>query len=180
MKKTILALVILFSCITANAQWFPFGEVNVNHYGIAFQGGALGLGKDVTRAAFGANLLVYGVYLDALYASPQHRNDPKMSVWDDNSAFSIHLGYQIPVLEFLRIIPFAGYANFSKGVTDGRDYSYEYSTTSKRWMVNNKYTKDWQKGYFDAGGSIVINLGPVNIFLTGTMCSVYGGIGLEM
>lgn len=27
--------------------------------------------------------------------------------------------------------------------------------------------------------NLVVNLGPENIFVTGTMCSVYGGLGLE-
>lgn len=179
MKKTVLSLAILFSCLTASAQWFPFADVNFGHAGIAFQGGALGLGKEVTRAAFGANLLVYGVYIDALYAGPQHKHDPKLDTWDDNNAISVHLGYQIPIIEYVRIIPIVGYAQVSKGITDGTDYNVEYSTSSRSWLVNNKYTKTWKEGYFDAGGSIVVNIGPANIFLTGTMCSVYGGIGVE-
>ena len=179
MKKIVLALAILLSGITAKAQIFPFAEVDFGHFGIAFQAGAIGIGKEVTRAAFGANLLAYGVYLDFLYAGPQHKSDPKVDIWNDSSGYSVHLGYQIPITEYLRIIPFAGYAEVNRGVTDGTDYSYEYSTTNKRWNVNNKYTKDWRAGGFDAGGSLVINIGPANIFLTGTMSSAYGGIGVE-
>jgi len=37
MKKTILSLAILFSCLTASAQWFPLADVNFGHAGIAFQ-----------------------------------------------------------------------------------------------------------------------------------------------
>lgn len=180
MKKIFLAMVILLGSVTANAQnWFPVADVNAHHFGFGIQGGSLGMGKEVTRAAFGANFLAYGIYLDCLYASPQHRSDPKMAVWDDNSGFSIHLGYQVPILEWLRIIPIIGYAEVSKGTTDGTDYNYEYSTSSHRWIINNKYTKTWKDGGFDAGGSLVVNVGPVNIFVTGTMCSVYGGIGVE-
>ena len=179
MKKTLLALAILLFSITANAQWFPFDDVNRNFYGGAIQGGALGLGKEVTRAAFGANVLAYGVYLDVLYCGPQHAHDPKKDVWDDSSGFSLHAGYQIPILEFLRVIPLVGYAEVNRGVTDGTDYSLDYNSSSKQWLIRNKYTKNWKDGGFDAGGSVVINIGPVNIFLTGTMCSVYGGIGAE-
>lgn len=179
MKKMILAVALLLTGMTANAQWFPFRDVNTTHYGVGFHGGALGLGKEVTRAAFGVNALAYGVYLDFLYNSPQHRHDPKMDVWNDSSVFSLHIGYQIPILEFLRIIPIVGYAEVNKGVTDGTQYSYEYSSGSKQWLVYNKYTKEWKDGGFDAGGSLVVNIGPVNIFVTGTMSSVYGGVGVE-
>ena len=180
MKKIFLAMVILLGCLTANAQnWFPVGEVNAHHFGFGIQAGSLGMGKEVTRFGLGANLLAYGVYLDGLYSAPEHRSDPKMGVWDDSSAFSVHIGYQVPILEWLRIIPIIGYAEVSRGTTDGTDYNYEYSTSSHQWIINNKYTKSWKNGGFDAGGSLVVNLGPVNLFVTGTMSSVYGGIGVE-
>ena len=178
MKKTILVLAILLGSISANAQWLPVGEVNFKHYGVGFQAGALGLGKEVTRFAIGANVLAYGVYMDFLYSAPQHAHDPKVTLWDDNSGYAIHVGYQIPILTFLRVIPIIGYAEVNKGITDGTKYSYDYSVTDKRWVINNEYTKTWDDGGFDAGGSVVLNIGKVNVFVTGTMSSVYGGVGV--
>ena len=180
MKKALLTLAILFTCISANAQWFPFKDVNIGHFGMGIHGGVLGLGKEVTRAAFGANALVYGVYLDVLFNEPEHLHVPKPEVWkDDTQAFSIHIGYQIPILEYLRIIPIVGYAEVSKGDTDGTAFTVGYSNNTNRWGVRNFFTKKWSDGSFNAGGSVVANLGPVNVFVTGTMCSVYGGLGLE-
>ena len=89
------------------------------------------------------------------------------------------MGYQIPIVEFVRILPVIGYAQISTGITDGLDYSTSYDSKSRSWVVNNKYNKQWQSGGFDAGGGLVFNIGPVNVFVIGTMSSVYGGVGVE-
>ena len=179
MKKTLIVLTILFSSLSAKAQFFPFQEVNFGHMAVGIQGGAVGIGKEFTKAAFGANVLGYGVYVDFLINTPEHRYTRERNKWHDDMALSFHAGYQIPITEMFRIIPLVGYSEINTGTTDGYDRSTTYDEKQHRWIVRNHYTKEWKHGGFDAGAALVVNLGRININVNGTLWGVYGGIGFE-
>ena len=187
MKKTILALAILLSSLAAHAQVFPFREVNFGRYSIGFQGGVMGVGKEFTLGAFGFNVMLHGLYLDFSYNAPEHITARAFNTWNDNEGFAFHIGYQIPITEFIRVIPLVGYGEINTGVTNGYEYtfnnnynySYSYNNNDKA-QGSNKYHKEWQHGGFDAGASIVLNLGPINFLVTGTIWGFYAGVAFEI
>ena len=171
MKKFLLVLVLLFGALVSHAQIFPVADVNNHHYEVGFQGGAIGLGKELTLAGFGFNLTVWGVYFDLLINGAEHAGSTKVGTWNDNQGVAVHLGYQIPITQWLRVIPLVGYGEINTGITDGRDYTIDKNG------VHNRYRATWRHGGFDAGGSLCFNIKYVSIYLTGTMWSVSGGVG---
>ena len=171
MKKIILVLALVLGTIAANAQIFPIAKVNNHHYEFGFQGGAIGIGKEFTRAGFGINATAWGVYIDFLLHGAEHSTTTQVGEWEDTQAVAIHLGYQIPITQHVRIIPLVGYGEINSGITNGYKYSVDKNG------IHNSYKANWRHGGFDAGGSLCINFGFVSAYLTGTIWSVSGGIG---
>lgn len=175
MKKLLLTLVILLAGLSARAQVFPFGEVNTNTYTVGFQMGAVGMNQNYSLFAAGANMTIWGLYLDFLVHEAEHRYTYHRGFWDDNRAYSMHVGYQIPITRWLRIIPMLGYGEVSGGVTNSYDTRYDYREDS--WV--NHYEPDWRTYGLDPGASLVLNFGIVNLYLTATQWSACAGIGIE-
>lgn len=173
MKKTILLIALLLGTLQAHAQLFPIADVNNNHYEIGFQGGVIGLGKELTLAGFGINATIWGAYIDFLLNGAQHASSKEVGEWRDNQGIAIHVGYQIPITRYVRIIPLVGYGEINEGITNGYKYSVDKNG------IHNSYKADWRHGGFDAGGSVCVNIGFVSFYVTGTIWSVSGGVGIE-
>ncbi len=133
------------------------------------------------RFGIGASISYAGVYVDFLHADPQHRyfSYDVDTFWNDNEAFCINAGYWIPVFEWLRIVPLAGYAQTSEGVTDGSTSHYS-GDESGSWVHDYTVTPGSREHYFNFGGGISIR--PVKYFSINVMATrraIYGGIVLN-
>ena len=106
MKRYIVSLVLLFVTVCAHAQLFDFSS-NDNRYEIGLNLGQMAFNTQYARFGRGMNTLAWGVYLDFNMTAPQHKFDRKVSdtLWDDDEFFNINLGYQIPILSWIRVMP---------------------------------------------------------------------------
>ena len=111
MEKTVLFAAMMALVVGANAQWFDFKN-NVHRYEIGVNLGVAGLGTEFNDFGIGASLSAWGVYIDFLSAGPKYKYDNHVSdmtnpsaMVPDSTAWTLNVGYQIPVLPWLRIMP---------------------------------------------------------------------------
>lgn len=106
MKRLILSLVLLSVAVCAHAQLFDFSSNN-NRYEAGLNFGQMALNTQYARFGVGLNTLAWGVYLDLNMTAAQHKFDRKIgdTQWNDDEFFNINLGYQIPILSWLRATP---------------------------------------------------------------------------
>lgn len=123
--------------------------------------------------AGGINLSIWGIYADVFFSPAAHTDDTGVDTWEDDQGIATHIGYQIPIRRWLRLIPVVGYCKVSEGETDGSDYYINDSG------VHNAFTANWSEGGVDFGGLMVLHFGIINIYLGGTTSSAYGGVGFE-
>ena len=121
MKTKIILFAVLLAFVgnSANAQLFDLAS-NKDRLTVGFQLGSAGVNTDYGGFAWGVSASLVGVYLDFLIAGPQHQNDKHVNniLWQDDEAFTINVGYQIPVLPWLRVAPIIGYCQTNYGLTD--------------------------------------------------------------
>jgi len=86
--------------------------------------------------ALGASISVYGVYFALAYREPAFNSTTSVGTWSDSMVYAMHGGFQIPILEYLKVAPVFGVACYSEGTTDG----YHYSVGSSG--INNAYIAD--------------------------------------
>lgn len=194
MKKFMLSLALLLSAIGASAQsggvalfekevtLFSF-EANLSRLEFGINLGQVGSFTDYARFGMGANLMVAGFYLDFLHAEPQHKYDSHVSdtQWNDNQAFCINAGYQIPILNWLRIMPLVGYAQTNDGITDGSSLSVSADEDSLTFYHRYDVTPGSRTHYFNYGGGLSVQ--PCRWFsvnLIATRYALYGGIGFNI
>ena len=149
-----------------------FKAANSHKWNMGLVGGAIGIGTK-TMYGVGFNLTICGFYADMLFHPSAHSSDVEVDEWEDEQGFSAHIGYQVPVCRWLRVIPVVGYCDVSEGTTDGSNYSISGGE------IHNSYVADWRESGFDFGGLMVLHFRAVNIYLGGTVSSAYGGVGLE-
>ena len=150
MKKIIIMLTILLSFVCVN------NVIAQNSY------------KDVFKKA--NNTFNIAIHFGGWPS--KHGSDVDVDVWDDDKALTCHLGYQVPLTNWLRIIPMVGYAYDVTGTTDGHDWSYNNG-------IHNKFNIDEKVEGFDYGAAVVFNINHVNIQGTYTKYNWYIGIGYE-
>lgn len=183
MKKLLFLAALMAVAMSVNAQWFDFSS-NADRYGAGFNLGMAGVKTDYRDIGTGISLNVCGVYLDVLQAGPNHKYDNHIEnkQYNDSTAFHINLGYQIPVLSWLRIAPMVGYCQTNAGITDastinintdrdnGFDFYHDYDVTPGT-----------RRHYFNAGvGLFVQPIRWVDIYAIGTLHAIYGGISINM
>lgn len=98
--------------------------------------------------AFGASISTYGLYFDFLYQAPGYNSSTSVGKWSDNMAYALHGGFQVPILEYLKVTPLLGVACYSEGTTDGYHY------TVGRDGISNTYVADTVYKGFDYGVNI--------------------------
>ncbi len=193
MKKCILSLAVLFSAIYASAQSGAVAEIgkeyklaefnlNANRLEAGFNIGQAGSFTEYAAFGTGANILYNGFYLDFIKAEPHHKYFSEISDtdWNDSCAYSINLGYQVPIVKWLRIMPLVGYAQTNYGITDGSSYSIS-ADNDISWYHNYKVTPGSRKHYFNYGGGISIQ--PIKWFsinAVATRRAIYGGIAVNL
>ena len=137
-KKSILIIALLaFMVGSAQAQWFDFSNnqrasigLNLGCVGYHFGNdgnhtGSDGIDKPYTGFGVGISMSLAGVYADFIYQSQEHRfshvvydpSNPYFPGWNDHTALTINLGYQIPVQPWLFVTPLIGYSNETYGLT---------------------------------------------------------------
>ncbi|MBR1833993.1 MAG: hypothetical protein IJ785_00570 [Bacteroidales bacterium] len=178
----IIFALLAFVGSSANAQWFDLAN-NKNRLTIGFQLGQAGVGTEYSGFGFGGSVSAFGIYLDALVSGPQHQNDNHVNStrYMDDEAFTINLGYQIPVLPWLRIAPIIGYCQTNYGYTDMSTVNVHVTEGSTRGSIYHDYYPQKRFHEFNYGGGIFIQpFKYVEIYGVGTVRAIYGGISLSM
>ena len=191
MKKALLIVALTAIAMSANAQMFNF-ENNVHRYEIGVNLGMAGVGTGFQSFGYGASLSVWGVYIDFISAGPMYKYDNRVASMNDpanvrflpdSTTTTVNVGYQIPVLPWLRIMPLIGFNINTSGHTDMATHSAE--TTASDDYVNvelyHDYDREYSWTYFNFGGGLVIS--PIkwcSIYGVYTTHSIYGGISLNL
>ncbi|MBR6049258.1 MAG: hypothetical protein IKP83_03740 [Bacteroidales bacterium] len=185
MKKTVFILAAMMAvAMSANAQWFDFRN-NVHRYEIGINLGVAGLGTQFHDFGFGANLSAWGVYLDIVTAGPMYKYDNHVNVGiaamvPDSTATSISLGYQIPVLPWLRIMPIIGHTHVTSGYTDFSTVNVEVNENSGQ-MYHDYVKQGPARHYWHFGGGLVISpVKWVSIYGVYTTHAAYGGLSFNL
>ena len=183
MKKSIFFAALVAVSMTASAQWFDFSN-NASRYGIGVHIGEIGRSTDYSDIGGGFSINVLGVYFDYSQAGPEHRYDNHVTntLYNDSVALTVHLGYQIPVLPWLRIVPVLGYCQTNAGITDATTVNVNVDDNNNASIYHDyDVTDGTRKHRFNAG--IGLALTPVrwiDVYAIGTMHSVYGGISVNL
>lgn len=181
MKRTLLlAALLTLGALGAHAQWLDF-STNQRRVSIGFQGGQSASGTDYARFGLGASIQVYGFQVDFLRVTPEHKYDNHVSpkIYRDSSSYVINLGYQIPILPWLRLIPVLGYCQTNYGDTDASTVNIDTDENSS--TVYHDYTVIGRNHYFNYG--LGINIRPVkytDLQFVYSARAIYGGININL
>lgn len=184
MKKLIVFITLFSLALSASAQqMFDFSSNNWRiEAGLNF--GQAGSFTPYARLALGANATIFGVQVDYLKAEPQHEyadaDEISDNKWEDSVAYCINVGYQIPVFNWLRIVPLVGYAQTNEGITDGSKLRVDSDEYSFNLYHPYTVTPGTRTHYFNFGGGISVQ--PCKWFsinLAATRTALYGGIGIN-
>ena len=184
MKRQIISLVLLFVTVCAHAQLFDFSGNN-NRYEMGLNVGQMAFNTQYARFGMGMNMLAWGVYLDFNMAAAQHKFDRKFSdtQWNDDEFFNINLGYQIPILPWIRIMPLIGYAQTNEGITDASTFNINPGEELSSTSIYHTYTvtPGSRVHYFNFGGGVSIQpLKWFSINFAYTRQAVYGGVAIDI
>ena len=181
MKKLIAIAMLLSSAFLADAQVFDFSSNNGRLEG-GFVAGLAGYGTKYQGLGSGVSLTVYGAYLDYIQYGPQHRYSSVITdtEWDDTMALSLNVGYQVPVLPWLRVMPVVGYTQTNEGKTKGNEVDVDVDD-SFSWHHPYKVTRGSRIHRFNYGGGLSVQ--PLKWFSLNfvyTHDAIYGGISINM
>lgn len=172
MRQLLFFFLIALS-LNAKAQYSETFSFCNKSYSIGFLGGAVTFPSD-NYVMLGFNTTIYGVYFD-FGGFPRLNGEATSNtgVHDDKYSLSTHIGYQIPITKWLRIIPMIGYSMKSEGYSDTG-----HGSLHPGGMTTDYYETGSSNG-FDYGGQLVIGIKHLNIFGTYNKHSIYGGIGYQ-
>ena len=194
MKRLFLSVALMVITMGATAQsgggggigkdfdLFDF-SLNASRLEMGINLGQAGSFSDYARFAVGANLLYNGFYLDFILADPEHKHYSGITdtKWNDTCAFSLNFGYQIPIVDWLRVMPLIGYAQTNDGVTDGSSLHLSTGDTTTTWYHDYEVTPGSRKHYFNFGGGFSVQPWEwFSINLIVTRHAIYGGIGFNV
>lgn len=188
MKKIILFAAMMAVAVGANAQWLDFSN-NARRFEVGVHLGLAGTGTNFTGIGWGGNLNVCGVYVDVLKAGPMYKYDNHIDVGPtamvpDSTAMTISVGYQIPILSWLYIMPVVGHCHTTSGYTDFSTVNVEVNGSdnyTSAEMYHDYVKVGASRHYFNFGGGVV--LAPVKWFsLYGvyTKHAAYGGLSINL
>ena len=185
MKKVAL-FVVLFTMMTfsAKAQLFDFRN-NLTDVTFGFNLGVVGYDfehgqvvKNIANFGGGVSVSLLGVYIDFIYQSPDHRWDRKITEaeYPDQTALTINLGYQIPVLSWLYVTPLIGYSNETWGRTLGNSIGVD----SESHSIYHDYVRDRINNHFNYGVGVMFR--PIEVLEIGAVATshaLYGTISVS-
>lgn len=131
----------------------------------------------------GASLSICGVYVDFLLAGPDNQNDKHVNdqVLPDDEAFTINVGYQIPILPWLRVAPIVGYCQTNYGVIDMSTVNIHVNEGSSTGSIYHDYYVAERFHYFNYGGGLFIQpFKFLELYGVYTVRSAYGGIAINL
>ena len=147
MKKILLLITVLYStsCFSQyqsqvkSSSTFEYANKS---FDMGIIGGVIGVQDDYSYGALGFNMTLYGIYADFMGWPKAHEDDVRVDKWHDKSSIAYHVGYQIPLMKYLRIIPIVGYAKVEEGTTNGWDWTVGYGG------IVNKFTAEKKSKWF--------------------------------
>lgn len=181
MKRTLLLIVLaLTTAVSASAQWFDFSSNE--RLDVGFNIGRVAHNTPYARMGYGVFVNAWGVYLDFMEAFPQHRFNRTIqdTQWEDDKTLVATVGYQIPILPWVKIMPLAGYVQTSEGLTDGSTLNIG-GVYQSRFYHNFNVTPGSRVHYFNFGGGLSIQpLSWLSINGIFTRYAIYGGVGINI
>ena len=182
-KKILILATLVALAVSAKAQWFDFSN-NDERLTLGFHLGANAVGTEYSNFGFGASLSVMGVYMDFMRVIPAHKydNHVEYTVYDDSASLTINLGYQIPVLSWLRIMPLVGYCQTNYGKTDASSINFSNSDDYNPTLYHDyDVTPGSRKHYFNYGvGLFVTPVQFMDIYAIVSSKAIYGGISVNL
>lgn len=187
MKKTLIIAALLFATMSANAQWFDLSNNN-HRYESGINLGVTGVSTGFQDFGFGVSLEAWGVYIDFTSAGPKWRYDNHVAsmndafadrFFPDSTTTTVNVGYQIPVLPWLRIMPLIGFTINTCGYTDMATHNISVASSGESVSAElyHDYNKERTWSYFNYGGGIVVSpIKWVSIYGVYTTHAIYGGI----
>jgi hypothetical protein len=127
-KATLFFVLSILVTFSAKAQMFDLSNnqrisMGINLGAAGYHLGSQGLNTTYNGFAYGANVSVMGFYIDFMRQPPEHKYTKEVGRdWNDHSAFTINVGYQIPITSYLFVAPLIGYSNESYGITKGNKF----------------------------------------------------------
>lgn len=182
MKKYLIIAALTVLSLSARAQLFDFSS-NSGRFESGFTIGQAASFTDYANFGTGINFLGYGVYVDFLYAAPQHMYDSHVNdtKWNDTEAYCISAGYQVPILPWLRVMPVAGYMQTNEGVTDASTINIKDGENTATFYHDYDVTPGTRIHYFNYG--LGLSIQPCKWFsinAIATRYALYGGIGINL
>lgn len=182
-KKLILTALLAVMTVAAQAQWFDFSNNN-RRLGIGFQLGPSAVGTQYSDFSLGASMNLLGVHIDFLSIRPEHQYDNHVTdtYYADSASYTINLGYQIPVLPWLRLMPIVGYCQTNHGRTDASTVNIENTDEYSSQMYHDYNVHPGsRRHYFNYGiGLSVQPIKWVDIYAVASRRAIYGGISLNL
>ena len=182
MKKLFILVAMAFVAMSTNAQWFDFSNNN-NRLGIGLQVGQSATGTEYAKLGFGISLSAMGGYIDFLRVTPEHQYDNHVTntMYDDSSSININLGYQIPVLPWLRVMPLVGYCQTNYGKTDATTVNIETNENTSQMYHDYDVTPGSRKHYYNLGlGLFVQPIKWIDLYAIGSLRGIYGGVSFNL
>ena len=179
MKKIVFLAAMMAVWMGLSAQWLDFPSNN-GRCDLGFHAGIVGQNCNYSGLGFGASFNVYGVNIDFVYSLPEHQFDNSSAAgqYNDTSVLSINLGYQIPILPWLRIMPVIGHCHTKAGVTDVVAKNEDESKLSA--TMYHDFDVKSSKHYLNYGGGVVVQpFDWLNLYAVYTIHSIYGGISFS-
>lgn len=185
-NRMIKKCILLFSAaillaLPSKAQFMSLG-LNKDRYNVGIQFGQAGSKTDYHGFGLGMSFSVLGVYADFLISPPRYADDNhiKDELWQDDEAFTINFGYQIPIFSWLRIAPIIGYSQTNWGYVDASTINLEVQSDGQ---VSNHHDYEVVKRYHDfnfGGGIFIAPTEFLEIYGVYTVRSIYGGISFNL
>ena len=187
MKKSIIIVAMMAMAMSASAQLFDFSS-NRGRFDIGIQVGPTGIGTKFSDFGWGANINICGLWVDFLSAGPMYKYDNHVNVGPnalvpDSTTMTANIGYQIPVLPWLRILPVVGFCRTTSGNTDFSTVNAETTTGSDYVDVQlyHDYIREHSWNYLNYGGGLVIQpIKWVSIYGIYTTHAIYGGLSFNL
>lgn len=183
MKKSIIivALMAVTMSVTAQTKWFDFSN-NYERCDVGFNIGMAGLATNYQSLAGGVGLNIFGVYLDFMYGAPEHKFDNHVTpdFYNDTAVTAINIGYQIPVLPWLRIMPLVGHIHTSAGITDASTVNVQVDDAYSAEIYHDFDVRS-RKHYLNYGCGIIVQpIRWLSIHAVYSRQAIYGGISISL
>lgn len=187
MKKSIILVAMMAMAISANAQLFDFSS-NKGRFDLGIQLGQVGIGTEFSQFGWGASMDIFGIYVDFLTAGPMYKYDNHVNVGSaalvpDSTTMTANIGYQIPVLPWLRIMPLIGFSRTTSGNTDFSTINAETTNSGDYVDVQlyHDYIREHSWNRLNYGGGLIIQpIKWLNIYGVYTIHAIYGGLSLNL